>query len=107
MNLLKPILLATREICLESYLFWTENIFEMKKSSMLKKVLVLPFPDSSVGYVSDGNGNCIPISVTTECVEWYASDGNGDCLLIPTTEGPAPQSTHTAQTEAISAVTSN
>jgi hypothetical protein len=48
--------------------------------------------------VSDGNGNCIPISVTTVCAEGYASDGNGDCLLIPTTEGPAPTSTYTAQT---------
>ena len=57
--------------------------------------------------MSDLNGNCIPISVTTECAEGYASDGNGDCLLIPTTEGPAPRATYSTQYKVITSVTSN
>ena len=46
------------------------------------------------GEKSDGNGNCIPISVQTVCANGYKSDGNGDCVLIATkTEGPEPFST--------------
>lgn len=40
--------------------------------------------------------------MTTECGSGYASDANGECLLIPTTEGPPPNTIHTAQTTLIS-----
>ena len=60
---------------------------------------VLPPDVCRVGYVSDGNGNCIPYSVTTVCANGFESDGNGDCVEIaPTVEGRPPEDTERSQT---------